>query len=264
MSELQNTIREFSDEQLRTASSEKDEYTDEALEIIRVELIKRGLKQEPDNNKKEETVSTIRLKSEDFIQFDYSFSRTDLALATAVLRDNSVAFFVDNPTSSDIIPFENDSEKRFTIRIHKTFLDKSHELLDEHFIKTDNKYLLKYTGARDRLKAFNFNDIHLSEKEADEELDVSFSPDEIKMIIALSNRLLAEAEQVEKKQERVLFYYDCIEPLTGRLREPGRNSLSRNDLLTILEIFQVYADDPDLPPSADEAIFQLLAFFLQA
>jgi hypothetical protein len=265
MSELLNTVREFSDEQLRNAFfREKDEYTDEALEIIRVELMKRGLTQEPDDAKKEETVSAIRLKSEDFVRFDYSFSRTDLALATAVLRDNSVAFFVDNPTSSDIIPFENESEKRYSIRIHKTFIDKSHELLDEHFVKADNKYLLKYTGARDRLKSFNFNDIHLSEKDADEELDVAFSTDEINIIIELGNRLLKEAEQVENKQERVLFYYDCIEPLIGRLRDPGRTSLSRNDLLTVLEILQVYADDPCLQPSADEAIFQLLAFFLQA
>ena len=265
MSELLDTIREFSDEQLRTAFfREKDQYTDEALEIMRVELMKRGLKQESDVIKTEEAVSTIRLESDDFVRFDYSFSHTDLALATAVLRDNSIAFFIDNPTSSDIIPFENESEKRYSIRIHKTFIDKSHELLDEHFVKADNKYLLKYTGARDRLRAFNFNDIHLTEKDAAEELDVAFSADEINMIIALGNRLLNEAEQVEKKQERVLFYYDCIEPLIERLNEPGRTSLSRNDLLTVLEILQVYADDPGLPQSADEAISQLLAFFLQA
>jgi hypothetical protein len=264
MSELLNTIRDFSDEQLRNAFfREKDQYTDEAMEIIRVEFMKRGLTQEPGDVKKEEAVSTIRLKSEDFVRFDYSFSRTDLVLATAVLRDNSVAFFVDNPTSSDIIPFENESEKRYSILIHKSFIDKSHELLDEHFVKADNKYLLKYTGARDRLRAFNFNDIHLTEKAAGEELDVAFSADEINIIIALGIRLLKEAEQIENKQERVLFYYDCIEPLIGRLREHGRTSLSRNDLLTVLEILQVYADDPCLPPSADEAIFQLLAFFLQ-
>lgn len=264
MDELRNTIGGFSDEELRKAYfSEKNEYTDEALKIMSVEVMKRGLTEEPGDINNNEAVPAIQLKSDDFVKFDYSFSRTDLLLATAVLRDNSVPFFVDNPTSSDIIPVENEYEKRYTIRIHKSSIDKSHELLDEHFVKADNKYLLKYTGVRDRLRAFNFNDIHLTEKVANEELDVAFSEGENNIIVSLGNRLLREAEQIEKRQERVLFYFDSIEPLTGRLQKPGRSSLSRNDLLAILEILQVYADDPDLPPSMDEAISHLLAFFLQ-
>jgi hypothetical protein len=39
---------------------------------------------------------------------------------------------------------------------------------------------------------------------------------------------------------------------------------TRSDLLAILEIFQVYADDPALPASMDEAIAHLLAFFIDA
>ena len=87
--------------------------------------------------------------------------------------------------------------------------------------------------------------------------------DEKEIITAFGNRLLREAEAVEKAQERILFYYDAIEPLTGLLQEPDRSSLSRNDLLAILEILQIYADDPALPPSMDEAISQLLSFFLK-
>jgi hypothetical protein len=256
---------EFTDEQLRTAFfHEKDQYTDEAMAIMREELSKRGLAAAPDDEKRADTATApLHLDSEDFVRFDYSFSRTDLLLATAVLRDNAVPFFVDNPTSTDIIPFENESEKRYTIRIHKTFIDKTHELLDEHFVKADNKYLLKYTGARDRLRVFNFNDIHLTENASAEELDTALTADEKNIIIALGNRLLREAELVEKKQERILFYYDSIEPLIGQLQEPDLTALSRNDLLTILEILQVYVDDPALPPSMDETIVQLLAFFLQ-
>jgi hypothetical protein len=263
MSDLRNTIMEFTDEQLRTAFfSDKDQYTDEALTIMQEELSRRGLAAAPDDENKND-VAPVQLNSEDFARFDYSFSRTDLLLATAVLRDNAIPFFVDNPTSSDIIPFENEAEKRYVIRIHKTFVDKSHELLDEHFVRTDNKYILKYTGARDRLRAFNFHDIHLTDNASSEELDVALSADEKKIIIALGNRLLREAEQVEKKQERILFYYDSIEPLIKRLQESDLTALSRNDLLTILEILQIYADDPALPPSMDETIVQLLAFFLQ-
>lgn len=264
MSDLRTTIGDFTDEQLRTAYfREKDQYTPEALTIMSEELSKRGLPLVPDGGQNT-TVTPIHLDSEDFVRFDYSFSRTDLLLATAILNDNAVPFFIDNPTSTDILPFETETEKRYTIRIHKTFIDKTHNLLDEHFVKADNKYLLKYTGARDRLRAFNFHDIHLTENASAEELDVSFATDEKKVITALGNRLLQEAEQVEKKQERILFYYDSIEPLLSRLQEPDRTSFSRNDLLTMLEIVQVYADDPALPPSMDETILQLLAFFLQA
>jgi hypothetical protein len=264
MSDLRDTIREFSDEQLRTAFfREKDQYTDEAVEIIRMELFKRGLSDESDKVTKDEIAAVVRLNSEDFVRFDSSFSRMDLTLAAAILRDNGVPFFVDNPTSSDSIPTEGEAGQSFAVLVHKTSLDKAHALLDEHFVKSDRSYLLKYTEARDRLKAFNFNDIHLTEKIANEELAVDLNPAEKSIITALGSRLLQEAEQIEEKQERVLFYFDSIEPLIELLQEPGRTALSRNDLLTIIEILQVYADDQALPSSMDEAIHQLLAFFLQ-
>ncbi|MBN2188588.1 MAG: hypothetical protein JW699_03960 [Chitinispirillaceae bacterium] len=264
MDELRDTIREFSDEQLRTAFfREKEQYTDAAIEVIRTEMFRRGLSEEPDKAIKEERAAAVRLNSEDFVRFDCSFSRMDLTLAAAILRDNGIPFFVDNPTSSDSIPTEVEAGQNFSILVHNASLDKAHALLDEHFVKSDRSYLLKYTEARERLKAFNFNDIHLTEKVANEELDVGLDAGEKNIIIGLGERLLREAEQIEQKQERVLFYYDSIEPLIGRLQEPERIMLSRNDLLTILEILQVYADDAALPSSMDGAIHQLLAFFLQ-
>jgi hypothetical protein len=265
MDELRDTIREFSDEQLRTAFfREKDQYTDAAIEIIRTEMFRRGLSEEPDKAVKDERAAAVRLDSEDFVRFDCSFSRMDLTLAAAILRDNGVPFFVDNPTSSDSIPTEVEAGQNFAVLVHKLSLDKAHALLDEHFFKSDRSYLLKYTEARDRLRAFNFNDIHLTEKVANEELDVDLDAGEKSIVVALGERLLREAEEIEGKQERILFYYDSIEPLINRLQEPERTMLSRNDLLTIIEILQVYADDPALPASMDEAIHQLLAFFLQA
>jgi hypothetical protein len=268
MSDLRAAIGEFTDQQLLTAYfREKDEYTAEALAVMRDELSKRGLDKAElsgtSSGSSSEETAPISLNSEDFAPFDHSFSHTDLLLASAVLRDNEVPFFVDNPTSTDTIPIENEIEKRYTIHIHKTYTDKAHELLGEHFISADSKYLLKYTGARERLRAFNFHDIHLSEQETAEELDVAFTADEKKVITLLGRRLLGEAEAVEKTQERILFYYDAIEPIIERLQEPDRTSLSRNDLLAILEILQIYADDPALPPSMDEAISQLLSFFLK-
>jgi hypothetical protein len=264
MNDLRHAIKELTDEQLLTACfREKDQYTAEALAILREELSNRGLPEEQPAGTNADA-APVSLSSDDFVKFDYSFSRTDLLLATAVLRDNDVPFFVDNPTSTDILPFENESEKRFTIHIHKTSVTKTHELLDEHFVKADNRYLLKYTEARDRLRAFNFNDIQLTDDASAEELDVAFTADEKKTVIELGRRLLNEADTIEKKQDRILFYYDSIEPLIGRLEERDRSSLSRNDLLTVIEILQVYASEDALPPSMDDMITQLLAFFLHA
>jgi hypothetical protein len=267
MSDLKTTINEFTDEQLLTACfREKDQYTPEALTIMHEEISKRNLSDAPTDTATDGTADAapVQLNSEDFLRFDHSFSRTDLLLATTILRDNAVPFFVDNPTSTDMIPTENESDTSYTLRIHKTYLEKTHTLLDEHFVKADNRYLLKYTGARDRLRAFNFHDIHLTENESLEELEVAFAPEEKEVVIALGRRLIDEADAIEQSQERILFYYDSIEPLIERLQEHDRSTLSRNDLLAMLEILQIYADDPALPVSMDEAIAQLLTFFLRA
>jgi hypothetical protein len=265
MKELREMISKYSDDELLVQVVEKAaEYTPEALAIMKEEVERRGLdvlsKQEPSAGADEPQVTTF--KSEDFLKFDHSFSRTDLLLASAMLREHAIPFFVDNPTSTDTIPIENELEKQYIVNIPKTYAEKAHALLDEHFIKADNKYLLKYSGARDRLKAFNFHDIHLTETESDEELDVALAAEEKQCVIDFGRRLLGEAENVEKTQERVLFYYDSIEPLMERLDEPGTGSLSRSDLLTMLEILQVYVDDPALPASMDEAISTLLGLFI--
>ena len=267
MKELREMISNYSDNELLLQVVEKAaEYTPEALAVMKEEVTRRGLdvsqlsNQESIAGADEPQVTTF--KSEDFLKFDHSFSRTDLLLASAILREHAIPFFVDNPTSTDTIPIENELEKEFIINIPKTFAEKAHTLLDEHFIKADNKYLLKYTGARDRLKAFNFHDIHLTEAESNEELEVALSAEEKRCVIDFGRRLLGEVEEVERKQERVLFYYDSIEPLIELLGEPGTGSLSRSDLLTMLEILQVYVDDPALPSSMDEAISTLLGFFI--
>jgi hypothetical protein len=267
MKELREMISKYSDHELLVQVVEKAaEYTPEALAIMKEEVDRRGIddsllsKQESEASTDEPQVTTF--KSEDFLKFDHSFSRTDLLLASAILREHAIPFFVDNPTSTDTIPIENELEKQHIINIPKTYAEKAHALLDEHFIKADNKYLLKYSGARDRLKAFNFHDVHLTEAESFEELEVALSAEEKRCVIDFGRRLLLEADNVEKTQERVLFYYDSIEPLIERFEEPDTGSLSRSDLLSMLEILQVYVDDPALPASMDEAISTLLGFFI--
>jgi hypothetical protein len=267
MNDLRTVISEYTDDHLLSEYHfHKDQFTPEALGIMREEIDARGLGQvtpKPATAGDAAEDGTVRhYDSADLIQFDHSFSRTDLLLATAMLQENKIPFHIDNPQSTDTLPIQSETEIRYTIRVHKDFTDRTHALLDEHFVKADNRYVLKYTSARERLAVFNFHDIHLSEKSAAEELEVGFTDEEKKILTVLAKRLLAEAEAVENTQDRVLFYYDAIEPLIDRLQEPDRKALSRNDLLAILEIMQVYIADPGLPASMDEAIAQLLTVFL--
>jgi hypothetical protein len=269
MTELRETIGRYSDRELMAQFIDhKDDYTPEALVVMKEEIDKRGIDESilhdraSPQNVSDGTSTTLSFKSDDFLKFDHSFSRTDLLLASAMLREHNIPFFTDNPTSSDMIPTEGEAEKLFIINIPKQFVDQAHSVLDEHFVKADNRYLLKYSGARDRLRAFNFHDIHLTEGESLEELEVTLSSEEKALIISQGRRLLGEAEQVEQAQERVLFYYDSIEPLIDRLETPGISSLSKNDLLAVLEILQVYIDDSALVASMDEAISQLLKLFI--
>lgn len=260
---LHEKIQNYSDEYLvEQYTKYKDDYTPEALAILKDEIDKRQLEINSANKTNDKPQEIINLDRNDFICFEHDFSRTDLQLAVTILRDNDVIFFVDNPSSGDSFPLENVSTLRYTIEVHKDWVQKAHELLDEHFIKGDESYVLKYTAPKDRLKAFNFHDIHLTEGEANEELEVVFDDEEKKIILLYAAKLLEEADKIESQQERVLFYYDSIEPVTQKL-ESSANKLNRSDLLTILEILQVYCDEPEFPESIDETIQTLLSFFIE-
>ena len=269
MDELRSTIQEFTDEELLRAYFEKkDEYTPEAREAMRVEVEKRGLSEASLGTAAApksvaDPAASLSLMSGDFIAFEHSFSPTDWLLASAILRDNDIPCFADNPTSTPTFPIEGEGEKWVTIRIHKDFVEKARELLDEHFIIEEKKYLLRYSSVRDRLKAFNFHDIPPSDGAPTDTIEVSLTADEKVIVVGLARRLVKEAETIEKEQDRILFFFDSIEPLIERLEIPNHPALTRADLLTLIEILQVYVNDPALPASMDEAISQLLSFFLE-
>jgi hypothetical protein len=110
---------------------------------------------------------------------------------------------------------------------------------------------------QNQLKSY-FHDIHIAEKEVNELIEVGFSPEEIKVITGYGQRLLTEVDTIE--EQRVVFFYDSVEPLLELLQK-NTDKLTRTDLLTILEILQIYCDDPQFPEFMDEAILTLLSFF---
>ena len=122
---------------------------------------------------------------------------------------------------------------------------------------------MKHSGVKERLKAFNFHDLHITEQQAYELLEVSFTEKENEVIVSYGNRLLSEADEIEDKQERVLFYYDSIEALTEKLQSNEAGHLNRSDLLAILEILQVFCIEDDFPAFMDESISTLLGFFTE-
>jgi hypothetical protein len=270
MDVIHTTIAEFTDEELLNAYFRtRDQYTPEAQVIMAEVMRQRGLSEKDLTDANDAAASgvsdaAVRYEINDFIPFEHTFSATDLLLASAVLHDNSIPFFADNPTSSNTFPIETEADRRLTIQVQKDFVEKAHELLEEHFSRDGNRYVLKHEGTRERLRAFNFHDIPVSEHALLEELEVSLTTQEKAVIVALGRRLLKEADLIEKKQDRILFHYDSLELLIKELNEPQSVPLTRNDLLAILEIMQVYVDDEGLPGFMDESIATLLSFFLEA
>ncbi len=269
MKHLQELIKNYSNENLlEQYLDHQEEYTPEALKIIKKEIVVRNIRQEEIDiflrNKNDLLEEKQTLDTKDFAPFDHTFSHTDIILAIAVLRDSKVVFYVDNPASTDTIPLESAASRRFGIHVHKDSIPKAHELLDEHFIKEDGLYIFKHAGAIDRLKAFSFHDLHLNEFEAAEKIEVSLTSDERRVIIYYGNRLLNEVDTIELSQERVVFYYDSIESLIKYLKGDNNKLLSRSDLLTILEILQIYCEDEVFPSTMSDSISSLLGFFMES
>lgn len=267
MDQLEEAVKDFSDEYLLDQfTKHSEEYTPDALKLLGEEIERRKISSasEPEaGSGRKVRTGTLELDSEDFMKLDHYFTHTDVLLAVAMLRDNNLLFFIGNEASGDTIPLQSEASKRFTLHVHKSNLEEAHRLLDEHFDKADGLYQLRCSGARDRLKVFSFSDIRITDVEAKEKIEVVLSEDEKSVIIKYGNRLLSEADQIEEQQERVLFYYDCIEQVIESLESGKVLMMYRSDLLTILEILQVYCGEPDFPSDMDETISSLLGFFTE-
>lgn len=264
MDMLQEKVKEFTDEfLLKQFFNHKDEYQPEALEVLKKELEDRKI----DYSNVQSAMKSITLpetksyKTEDFVEFDHAFSSIDILLATSILKESEVVFFVDH-ISDSLFPVESKAVETFKIKVHHDYIEKSHELLDEHFEKRDGRYLLKITTPRERLKAFSFYELRLTEQEDKEFLSVSLSSDERVAIAKYGKRLLDEVDTIESEQDRVVFYYDSIEDLIDLLNKKDTISIHKSQLLAILEILQIYCDDSEFPSFLDETIANILGFFI--
>ncbi|MFW6244497.1 MAG: hypothetical protein ACOC36_01285 [Fibrobacterota bacterium] len=258
---LRDALRDYSDEQLLDQYfNHREDYTEEALNVMKDEIARRGI-DEKDVQKemleKGESIASMpgNLGKEDFGVLEHGFQRADILTAYAILRDSDIVFYIDNPESEEEQPL-------YKINVLKSSFDQARDLLEEHFVPgEEGNYVLRDSDLKTRLKAFSFSDVHISDKAAREQLEVSFSEEERAEFAQLGERLLREADTIEEEQERVIFFYDSLEEMIEKLKEQKVLKLTRTDLLTILEVCQIYCDDPQFPHVLDGTVASLLSFF---
>jgi hypothetical protein len=262
MDRLKEQLKNYSDRILVDQYKyHKEEYTQEAIALFEEEIASRKLDMDKITDDLESEIRLSDLKSEDFKPLDHLFHLSDLDLVSRIFRENEIISYADNPASSTVFPTVTEADKYYTFHVFKKSYEQAHQLLEEHFEKHEGVYKLKQMSIRERLLSFNFSEFPLSETEAAQEVNVDFSPDEAATFIKYGKRFIAEGDDIEKEQERVLFYFDSIGDLIDRLETKSDESMLKGDLLALLEVLQIYCNDTDFPSFMDETIEALLGFF---
>jgi hypothetical protein len=262
-SQLEENIRNLATpDLLQRFYQSASEYSADARAVMVKEIERRGVSDEekkPYSGVDEEEASIRHYSREDFVPFQDTFSQGDMLLVNSILHDADIPFILDNPMPPSVLPLEPESERRFTIHVLGEKATQAHESLDQHFHRADGRYHLRHTDVKDRLRRFGLDAIRPSEGELAEKVDAVFEPQEADAVALLGKRLLDEIEQVE--QDRVVFYYDNVEDLLERLARERKASLTKLDLLTVIELLQIYCDDAQFPAYMEAAASALMDVF---
>jgi len=263
--ELRERLRRLPDHELfELYDKHRDEYTEEAAAMMQEELQSRGIdaaaktagavKQEADQGR--------RYRREDFMPLAHQFSRVDIMLAQLILREHAIAFFVELPApASSVLPIEADVMQRYTVHVPREDFERAGGIIEEHFCAAGGTYRRKELGTKDRLRSFCFHEAPMSEREAAEEVGVRFSEEERRRIVSCIDRAIADADALEQRLERGIFYYDNLEPLRGRLSASDAATLTKEDLLTILEVLQIFCDEDGFGRELETVAADILGFF---
>ncbi|MBD3422423.1 MAG: hypothetical protein GF398_20100 [Chitinivibrionales bacterium] len=242
-SEMQHYIRSMPNEDLIAAYNfQKREFTEEALMLMEQEIDERNLDPKEAEELYEKAKETRTFEPEEFVQFAYTFSRTDIPLAVMALREKKIPFLVDTAATSDALPLDSEAAREYHILVHQEYCDEAKEELGHLFQHNGDRLTAKDLPPADRLKSVNFYELRLTEAQLEEEVSVKLSHDESRHIIELGKQVLEHADEIEQRIERPLFYYDNIEELIDSLQNDLEAVLSVADLLAILEIVQVSCD----------------------
>jgi hypothetical protein len=269
-SSLNETIKSFSNQFLiEQYKLHADQYMEEAIKMMEEEIKVRGISEDEigkvlgsDDDPDTEAPVIVNYDKKLYSPLDGGFSTNDSMLVRSMFAEHKIPFFMD--ASSSILPFMGEELDAHLVvfHVHNDWLERAKTIIDEHFILTEKRYTLKFSDVKARLKSLNFYEIPHNVLESKEIVEVDFSKTEKDVIISYGSRLLREADAIETQQNRVVFYYDNTEDLINRLANKAQLGLNHTDLLTVLEILQIYCDEPDFPATAIGIIEALLGFFL--
>jgi hypothetical protein len=263
----------------------RGDYVEEAVKLFDEELARRGLDPEAHAAARDSVEAAVEaavasaknLKRADFAPLPHPFLKADVVTADAVLRGSNVPYIIeerrDGSAGQDgagaVIMGQTGAVElppgpaQFNIMVYKDAMEKARELIGEHFEAGigDGVYVPRRTDVVDRLKSFSLYDIRMSDAAEAERLAVDFTEKERGALIKLAETLVAEADRIEEEQGRVVFFYDSMEPLAGKLK--NGEALTRTDFLAIIELCQIYCDDPRYDAELNQTAASILSFFLE-
>jgi len=269
MENLREMLADYSDEQLVDEyNKRRGDYTEEAQKVLEEEIAKRGISLEAaqESKSKRQTAKIedvlapgTRVGREDFVPLHLVFAKKDVLTANAMLRDSKVPYFVEVCDEKD----QSAGLETFKVCVYKDAIEEAAAIIEEHFREdTENgKYVLRDSDVINRLKSFSFYDITFSDAIANEKLDTSFCGQESAVLITLAQAIIEEAETIEEEHERVVFFYDSMEPLISKLEK--NSGFTRTDFLAILELCQIYCEDERYNPVLNQTVSSILSFFLE-
>lgn len=267
MQTIQESIRNLSDDDLlEQFIRHRTEFTPEAVETMAGEIRKRNLSEKMaqlESDFSAQQTNAALYAEESFIPIEHTFSLIDISLANTLLSEQKIPALVESTLGSEVLPNLEEKHVFYTIHVPKELKDKAIAALEHHFEPRDGKYAQKFSSIKERLKSFSFHELRLSPEELNEAVEISLSYDEATKIINYLDRILKEADAVEEKTGRVLFYFDNYEQCREMLKSGDAIHATRIDLLTIMEVVQAYCDEPSFPQSLEKTADSLLSFFIR-
>jgi len=283
MESLKEVLSNYTDQELLGRyNNSRGDYVEEALKLFEEEIARRGLDAEAHAVARESVEATVdaavapvkNLRRADFVPLPHPFLKADVVTADAILRNGNVPYFIEEERGAaadqvgaaitgqtgdiDLSP----GSGKFNIMVYRDALEKARELISEHFeAELGGIYVPRLTDIVQRLKSFSLYDIRLSDAAAAELFEAGFSENEKNALIKLAEALLEEADKIEEEQGRVVFFYDSMEPLVDNLK--NNKMLTRVDFLTIIELCQIYCDDPRYDVELNQTAASILSFFLE-
>jgi len=268
--DLHEAVQHFNNEHLiEQYYLEKNQYTEEALEVLKQEIDRRMLSQEDIDAvltahvipESDDSYMIQHFDKSEYEVIEGAFTPNDALVVRSMLAELSIPLLMDTSAAKLIPGLGEQSSHPIVLLVHRDYKEQALSLIAEHFDLNDMLYSLKYSDTLSRLKSFNFYEVPQAILSSQEITAVNLSQSEKDVLITFGRRLLDEADTIEIQQERVIFYYDAVEPLIERLEKTEIPQLSHTDLLTALEMLQIYCTAPDFTGEAMNIAEGLLHFF---